>query len=204
MKYGKQFTFILVLLGIFFAGMVFAADHFEALRKSAQNIKSVSADFIQEKHLKILVKPIVSQGRLYFKPPRSIRWEYLAPTKSLTIMNKGGTRVYSWSENKWSLDKAQGDARGIVMDEINNWFTGRFQENAAFTYAYQPGPPPAVIMTPKEDMRNFITQIVLRFSNKTGLVEQVEIMEGQGNRTRMTFKNEKLNIDLSESIFEKP
>jgi len=119
-------------------------------------------------------------------------------------MNKSGAQVYIWSEGKWTLDKAQSDARGIVMDEINNWFTGRFQENPAFTYACKPGPPPSVILTPKEGMKNFISQIVLKFSKTTGLVEQVEIMEGQGNSTKIAFKNEKLNVDLHESVFEKP
>ncbi|MHB8830243.1 MAG: outer membrane lipoprotein carrier protein LolA [Syntrophales bacterium] len=200
----KTGVLLLAVLGIFFAGLVWAADDFEALSKSAQNIKSISADFIQEKHLKILAKPIVSQGRLYFKAPGSIRWEYLSPVKTLTLMNKRGVMVYLLSEKKWVIDKTQSDNRGIVMDEINNWFTGRFQGNPAFTAAYSPGPPPSVILTPKEDMKNYISRIVLKLSKTTGMVEQVEIMEGQGNRSKITFKNEKLNVDLPDSLFEKP
>lgn len=119
-------------------------------------------------------------------------------------MNKSGAIVYIWSEKKWVMDKAQSDTRGIVMDEINNWFTGRFQEKPAFTHVYKPGPPPSVILTPKEDMKNFISQIVLKLSKTTGMVEQVEIMEGQGNRSKITLKNEKLNVDLPDSLFEKP
>ncbi len=203
-KHIKTFTLLFVLLGIFFALWVWAADDFEELRKSAQNIKTLSADFIQEKHLKILAKPIISKGRLYFKAPRSIRWEYLAPMKSLTLMTKGGAQVYIWSEGKWVLDKTPNDARGIVMDEISNWFTGRFHENPAFTHTYKPGPPPSVILTPKEGVKNFISQIALRFSKTTGLVETVEIIETQDNRTRVTFKNEALNADLHENLFEKP
>lgn len=195
---------MLAVLGIFVAGPVRAADDFESLSKSAQNIKSIKADFLQEKHLKILAKPIVSQGRFYFKAPSYIRWEYLAPLKTLTLMNKSGAIVYIWSEKKWVMDKAQSDTRGIVMDEINNWFTGRFQEKPAFTHVYKPGPPPSVILTPKEDMKNFISQIVLKLSKTTGMVEQVEIMEGQGNRSKITLKNEKLNVDLPDSLFEKP
>jgi len=195
---------LLAVLGIFVAGPVRAADDFESLSKSAQNIKSIKADFLQEKHLKILAKPIVSQGRFYFKAPSYIRWEYLAPLKTLTLMNKSGAIVYIWSEKKWVMDKAQSDTRGIVMDEINNWFTGRFQEKPAFTHVYKPGPPPSVILTPKEDMKNFISQIVLKLSKTTGMVEQVEIMEGQGNRSKITLKNEKLNVDLPDSLFEKP
>jgi outer membrane lipoprotein-sorting protein len=200
----KTWVLVLAILAVFFAGPVRAADDFTALRKTAQDIKSIRADFVQEKHLKILAKPIISQGRLYFKAPGSIRWEYLSPAKTLTLMNKRGAMVYIQSEKKWVADKTQSDARGIVMGEINNWFTGRFQENTAFTPVYKPGPPPSVILTPKEDMKNFISQIVLKLSQTTGMVEQVEIMEGHGNRSKITFKNEELNVDLSDSLFEKP
>ena len=204
MNHIKTGVLLLAVPGIFFAGPVRAADDFEALSKTAQNIKSISADFIQEKHLKILAKPIVSQGRLYFKAPGSIRWEYFSPAKTLTLMNKHSATVYIRSEKNWVMDKTQGNIRGIVIDEINNWLTGRFQENPAFTHVYKPGPPPSVILTPKEEMKNFISQIVLKLSKTTGMVEQVEIMEGQGNRSKITFKNEKLNVDLPNSLFEKP
>ena len=200
----KTGVLLFAVLGIFFAGPVRAADDFEVLRTSAQNIKSMSADFIQQKHLKILVKPIISQGRLYFKAPSSIRWEYLSPVKTLTLMNKRGTMVYIRSEKKWVMDKAQSDTRSIVMDEINNWFTGLFQENHAFTHVYKPGPPPSVILNPKEGMKNFISRIVLQLSPTTGLLEQIEIMESQGNSSKIIFKNEKLNIDLPDILFEKP
>ncbi|MBN1664031.1 MAG: outer membrane lipoprotein carrier protein LolA [Deltaproteobacteria bacterium] len=204
MKLKIHVVFLLISLSLLSAVRSFADDDFSALRTAAQNVKSVSADFIQEKHLKILAKPIISKGRLYFKAPRSIRWEYLAPARTLTLMNKNGAYVYIRSEGKWILDRAQSDARGIVMDEINNWFTGRFEENAAFSHAYQPGPPPSVILTPKEEMKKFISQISLRLSRATGLVEQVDIREGHGNSTRIIFQNEKVNAKFPDSLFEKP
>jgi outer membrane lipoprotein carrier protein len=200
----KRGFLLFAVPGLFFAGPVWAADDFEVLSKSAQNIKSISADFVQEKHLKILAKPLFSHGRLYFKAPSNIRWEYVTPVKTLTLMNKRGAIAYIWSEKKWMMDEAQSATRGIVMDEINNWLAGHFQENPAFTLVYKPGPPPSVFLTPKEDMKNFISQIVLKLSKTTGMVEQVEIMEGHGNRSKITFKNEKLNVDIPDSLFEKP
>jgi outer membrane lipoprotein-sorting protein len=198
------FVVLFLMLGFLLPGLGQATDDFEALRKSAQAIKTLSADFVQEKHLKILAKPIISKGRLYFKAPRSIRWEYLSPMKSLTLMNKGGARVFIWSDGKWGLDKAQSNVRGIVMDEINNWFTGRFEENPAFQHSYKAGPAPAVILTPKEGVKNFIAQIILRFSQITGLVESVEIIENNDNRTKISFKSEKINAEIPDHIFEKP
>ncbi|MBN1381803.1 MAG: outer membrane lipoprotein carrier protein LolA [Deltaproteobacteria bacterium] len=199
----KTMTLFICFWVLFSVG-VSVADDFETLRQSAQNIKSLSADFVQEKHLKILANPITSKGRLYFKAPRSIRWEYLTPIKSLTLMNDNGVAVYSWLEDKWVLDRAQSDARGIVMDEINNWFSGRFDENPAFSHTVKPGPKPLVILTPKEGVKNFISLIVLTLSDANGLVTGVEIFESGDNRTTIDFINEKLNTDFPESLFEEP
>jgi outer membrane lipoprotein-sorting protein len=200
----QRWGLALSMLAILLAGPVRADDDFAALRKSAPDIKSIKADFVQEKHLRILARPIVSQGRLYFKAPGSIRWEYLSPARTLTLMSKRGTTVYLQVEKKWVVDKTQSDARGIVMEEINNWLTGRFQENSAFTTVYKQGTSPSVTLTPKEQVKNFISLIVLKLSPTTGMVEQIEISEGQGNSSRITFKNEKLNVELPDSLFEKP
>lgn len=186
-----------------FTNVLLASD-LEKLKKAAADIRTLSADFIQEKHLKILVKPIVSKGKIYFKAPRDIRWEYMTPVKSLTLMNMSGARVYIWSEGKWLLDRAQSSARGIVMDEINNWFAGRFEGNPAFEYRFQPGPAPQIIMTPREGVDKFISRIVLKLSARTYRIASVEIYEIAENMTRITFRNEKVNTDISDSIFTKP
>ena len=56
-----------------------AADNFDQLRKDAANIKTIKARFVQKKSMKILSKPLISQGLFYYAAPDSFRWEYLKP-----------------------------------------------------------------------------------------------------------------------------
>ena len=200
----RSFAALFTSFLIFLTLGISSADDFEDLRKNAQNIKTLSADFTLEKRVRILTKPIVSKGRLYYKAPRFIRWEYISPIKHLMLMGVSGARVYMWSGQRWVPDNAQSEARTLVMDEMNKWLTGRFDEDSAFRFTYRPGPPPLIILTPKEEIKRFISQIVFSFSRTTGLVQSVEIVEDQGNRTKIIFKNEKVDIDLDESLFEKP
>lgn len=200
----KGYGLLFALLCILFSAGVWAADELESLRKSAQDIKTLSADFIQEKHLRIMARPVISRGRLYYKSPRFIRWEYLAPVKHVMLLNKDGASVYIWSEGNWVPDKAQGAARTLVLDEINRWITGRFNESTSFSHTYMPGPPPIVILKPGEEVKRFIEQITVRFFKASALVDRVEITEDRGNRTAINFKNVQLNAQLEESLFEKP
>jgi outer membrane lipoprotein carrier protein len=200
----KGYGLLFALLCILLTEGVWAADDLEALRKSSHNINMLSAEFIQEKHLRIMAKPIVSRGRFYYKSPRFIRWEYLAPVKHVMLMNKNGASVYIWSEGNWVPDKTQGAARTLVLDEINRWITGRFNESTAFSHTYKPGPPPFVILKPKEELKRFIEQITVRFPNASSLADRVEITEDRGNRTDINFRHVQLNTEIEESLFEKP
>ena len=55
------------------------AGSWDELKSAAGTVTSVRADFIQEKHLAILAKPLVSTGVFYYQAPRSLRWEYSRP-----------------------------------------------------------------------------------------------------------------------------
>ena len=77
-----------VLIGVILCCTVMPgwAANWEDIQSAAEKIKSVSANFSQEKHLQILIKPLVSKGRFYFLAPDSVRWEYTSPVKSILLM----------------------------------------------------------------------------------------------------------------------
>ena len=85
-----------------------SADSFEQLRKDSANIKTIQSRFVQKKFMKILAKPLISEGRFYYVAPDSFRWEYLKPLRSVVIVYKGDTRRYIASGGKMIEDKAGG------------------------------------------------------------------------------------------------
>ena len=50
---------------------------------------SITSDFIQEKHLEILEKPLISNGKFLYKKQNNIRWEYTEPLKYIIVIHKG-------------------------------------------------------------------------------------------------------------------
>src|SRR5690606_13195577 len=58
------------------------ANEQASFQKSLQQlveIKTVSADFVQYKHLSFMKKPVESAGKLYLKHPDKLSWAYTAP-----------------------------------------------------------------------------------------------------------------------------
>ncbi len=180
------------------------ADDFEHLRKDAARISTISAGFVQKKIMKILSKPLVSEGKFYFAAPDSIRWEYQKPVKSLVISNQGKTRRYIVSGGKWMEDRTGGvQAMKIVLNEVAGWMRGKFDSNPSFTAAVKEGANMQIILTPVDkSMAGMIEKIEITVSRKDLSVKSVRIIENASAETRIDFHSVVVNHTIDPSVFQ--
>lgn len=202
----KKFICISVLAttGLLFAAAVLSQD-WTSLKEASRNIRSVKAEFLQKRYLQILTRPLLSQGRLFFYAPDSLRWEYLSPLRSVTLQKGNSIQIYNFSEGVWKPEMTQAiESRRMVLAEISQWFQGRFDESKAFKHLYSPGPPARVIMVPGEGINRFVHRIEMVLSVRPGVIDRVEIEEPGGSRTSIEFRNVEINSSFSSEAFEKP
>jgi outer membrane lipoprotein-sorting protein len=178
------------------------ADTWENIRQKSGSIETIRADFIQEKHLKILSKPLISKGVLYFKAPGSLRWEYESPVRSVLLMHNGQINRFVKSGESFSRDSGMKlQAMQVVMDEITLWLSGRFQDNPNFKATLEPGPK--IVLTPRENaFTAIIARIDLILSEQPGVINSVTIFENEESLTKLIFKDAILNEPLNDSLFE--
>ena len=188
-----------VTIFLFFIGW---ADTWENIRQKSGSIETIRADFIQEKHLKILSKPLISKGVLYFKAPGSLRWEYESPVRSVLLMHNGQINRFVKSGEGFSRDSGMKlQAMQVVMDEITLWLSGRFQDNPNFKATLEPGPK--IVLTPRENaFKAIIARIDLILSEQPGVINSVTIFENEESLTKLIFKDAILNEPLNDSLFE--
>jgi outer membrane lipoprotein-sorting protein len=202
----RRFLFITVLIttGLFFAEIASAQD-WTSLKEPFRNIRSVKAEFLQKKYLKILTKSLLSEGKVFFCVPDSLRWEYLNPLRSVMLQKGNTIQIYNFFEGVWKPERTQAvEAMRMVLAEINQWFRGRFDESRAFKHLYSPGPPARVILVPGEGINRFIQRIEIILSARPGVIDRVEIEEPGGSRTTIEFRNVEINSSFSSEVFEKP
>lgn len=164
-------------------------------------LRSVQADFIQEKHLKILARPIVSTGSFTFQAPQSLRWEYRTPIRSILLMHGGKVRKFVEREGVLAEDKGMRlDAMQVVLAEISNWLDGRFTDNAMFTVSFPK--KQTILLTPKEQgLAALISSIELKLGEQAGLLDKVIIFEGPDAFTSLTFSNRIINKEIPAAVF---
>ena len=190
---------ILILLAAFVC--LGWTESWETIKNNAGNISSIQADFIQEKHLKILRSPLLSRGVFIFQAPDSLRWQYMSPVQSLLLMHEGKTRQFIQHDNRLVEERSMGmDAMQVVSQEISRWLAGNFTDNPTFQARLKPGG--FIVLTPKnQGLAQLISQIVLKLADEPGLMESVTIYEGRDSFTKLTFTNVVLNKKIPEITF---
>jgi outer membrane lipoprotein-sorting protein len=180
------------------------ADNFEQLCKDAANIQTIQARFVQSKSMKILSKPLISEGRFYYVSPDSFRWEYFKPLKSIVIVHKGETKRYISSGGKMTEDKTGGvQAMKIVLNEITAWMSGKFDQNPSFTATLKEGTYTEITLTPVgKSMAGMIEKIIITISKKDAAVKSVKIIESKNSLTRIDFSDAVINKVIPESTFQ--
>ena len=202
---GRLWALLLVLCLVVPTPLALGGDDWNDFREAAGNIRSLKADFVQEKHLKILAKPLISRGRLFYRPPDYLRWEYTDPIKSVMLMRRDVVRMFLWRDGAWMEDAGQSvEIRRVVLNEITGWFGGRFEQAQGFEPRYEPGTPARIVLTPKPGLQDFIERVELVLSEVPGVIRSVEIMEGPEASTVIEFKNVQPDSVFPDDIFEKP
>jgi outer membrane lipoprotein-sorting protein len=202
----KRFVFLnlLITAAVFSADMGIAQD-LPSLKEVSRNVRSVKAEFLQKRSIPILMKPLFSEGRLFFCVPDSLRWEYLSPLQSVMLRKGNNIQIYNFSDGVWKPEMAQAnESRRMVLSEISQWFQGRFDESKAFKHLYSPGLPERVILVSREGINRFINRIEIVLSPRSGVIDRVEIEEPGGSRTSIEFQNVEINSSFSSEVFEKP
>jgi len=177
------------------------ADSWEELKTATGAVTSVRAEFTQEKHMKILVRPLVSEGVLFFQSPNSLRWEYIHPVQSILLLHNGKTRRFVQKGGSFVEDaSANLQSMQVVVQEITQWLNGRFDDNPIFTARLEPGRK--IVMTPREaSFSRLIQRIEIVLSDRAGAIKSVMIFESEDSFTKLDFKEIVLNRKLDDALF---
>jgi outer membrane lipoprotein-sorting protein len=180
------------------------SDSWEQIRRESAQVQSIQARFIQKKQMKILSRPLLSQGRFFFQAPASVRWEYTAPVKSILLMHGGSLKRYISSGGGFTEEAAgRLPAMEIVMQEMSAWLHGQFDQSQYFTATLVNDPAPGIILTPKEkSFARLIKRIELTPSRQPGVLKSILIVEDEKTTTLFEFQDAQVNKPIPESVFQ--
>ncbi|TYR37721.1 outer membrane lipoprotein carrier protein LolA [Sphingobacterium phlebotomi] len=176
-----------------------------SFQKSLQQlveIKTISADFVQYKHLSFMKKPVESSGKLYLEHPDKLSWAYTAPFQYKMVFKDHKIFIDDQGK-KQTIDIGNSRQFEKISTLVSSSMHGGKYDEKEFAVSYlKQGNADMVRLTPKlVGAKKYIKEIVLLFSPTDKHIEEVKLVEPSNDYTRFVIKNRKVNTTINESIF---
>src|SRR6218665_2524943 len=165
-------------------------------------IKSLSTDFVQYKHMDFLAKDIETSGKMVFKEPNLLQWQYKKPY-SYSIFFKNGKIFINDEGKKSTVDVGNSKIFAKINKLIVGSVSGDMFDDKEFTISYFKNKDFNMTkLVPKDaSLKKYIKQIELSFDKQDGTVNQVRLMESAEDYTKIVFKNKILNAKVDDAAF---
>ena len=173
------------------------------ITESSQQLKTLRCDFVQRKTISILSDEMVSDGRMYFKQPDKLRWEYTKPYQYQFVLNGDKVMINSGTTKNVidvSSSKIFREISRIIVSGING--SGIF-DRTKFDARFLVGAKnDMVALTPKQkEIKQMFNEIHISFDRADYSVDSVEIVELNGDKTLIEMRNKQINKELDDEIF---
>lgn len=170
--------------------------------EKSKTTTTIISDFEQYKHLDFLTNDIRSTGKLTYKSPSSIKWEYKSPfvysavfmNGKLYINDNGVKSKVNMNANKTfkSLnDIIVKSVRGDLFDEEKFEIT-YFKNSKTYTVHFK---------SLDKALKKLISEFVLTFDKESINVVQVRMIESASDFTLLKFLNQQTNQTVSDAVF---
>lgn len=174
----------------------------QSVNAVAKKITTITTDFVQYKHMDFLSKDIETSGKMFFKEPNSLKWQYKKPY-NYSIIFKNGKILIDDEGKKSSHNIGNNKIFGKINKLIVGSVSGNMFDDKEFTISFfKTKTNNMTRLIPKDAaLKKHIKQIELTFDNSDFTVVQVKLIESSDDYTRIVLKNKTLNAKIDDSIF---
>jgi len=175
----------------------------ERVSQVQRETTTLVADFEQERVSYLLKDPSRSRGRMYFKAPDSVRWEYETPRPMTVLLANGAATTYRPAERRAERVEFGRIQRRVLrflgagepLEELRRYFSFTFRDPGA-TGPYVLELDPTAL------------QIKKRISSLTVIIDRDRFIpigftytERDGDRTSYSFTNIRRNEPVPDELF---
>lgn len=177
---------------------------FSEIASSASQVDTFACDFLQEKHMNMLERALISKGRLYYKRNRMLRWEVTYPVTSGFSVN--GDQAKSWKDDSGRTQVfkvSQIPFIKVFTDQVFSWADADFKKlKKRYHIKVLSETPIQLALTPISDQeKKYLDHLRISFAENASYVTAVEVHEPDGDFTRIHFLNTQINNPLQDSLF---
>ncbi len=172
------------------------------INETSKATTTIQSNFTQYKHLDFLSNNITTQGKMAFKVPNMVKWEYTEPFK-YSIIFKDDKLIINDSGTKSNMDLGNSALFKKINQLIVNSVKGNLFQDSDFTMSYfKSSKYYKVIFIPKDEkIKSYIASFILFFDKQQADVMEVKMVEPTNDYTRIVFSDRLINKPLDNEVF---
>ena len=175
------------------------------LQHKMASVKTVYLEFTQERVLKLFSDPLKSDGVMLIARPDQIRWETTAPYQSILLGDQKTVAQFEFNDGKWEkLKLGFPQLLQRVMQQMALMNQGKLDALMVdYTITVTTGEMTVLTMVPKDaNVRGMMSSLEVHLLPDLSATKQVVMNEPNGDLTRITFRNEKRDVEFPAKTFD--
>lgn len=171
------------------------------VKSLAETTQTITANFIQYKHLDFLSNDIESEGKLSFKSPDLVKWAYVKPFEYAVLFKDDMLYINNEGE-KSNVDIGSNKLFKQLNKLISASVTGDMFNSEEFNIVYfKRDSNNEVHFAPKDKkFAKYIKEFHIIF-NEEAEVSEVKMIEPSSDYTHIVFSDRTTNLDLPDAVF---
>lgn len=172
------------------------------MKKVSQATTSMKCDFVQEKTISFMKDKMISKGKLTYKKPDMLKFEYHTPFQYIMVLNKGKVII----KDNGTTSKFDANSNKLFKT-INEMLLSTVQGNVFgttdFSIVYKENESNYLLeMTPINDqLKSVMKGMKLYIDKKSYQVNTAEMIENSGDKTLFKYSNRQLNSVIPDNEF---
>jgi outer membrane lipoprotein carrier protein len=172
------------------------------MERAFAGMTSFQADFVQSATSMTTMAPLPQKGRVFFRRPDAMRWEYGSPEKNVYVFKAGLLLSYFPEDNQlWRQRIPPEKSQSEILDLLS----GKGGLASKYVVENSPFPESApgsaqLKLTPREEGE--YSYFLLEIDRPSGLIRRAIFFDWGGNRTEFTFSKLKPGARLADATFE--
>lgn len=178
------------------------------IQRRLSDVKSVQADFIEEKNLALLNHALTIKGRFALEKPDRVIWIVNEPLRYAVRVQGDEVRQWDQDSNKVQVLHIGNDpAFQAISQQVQGWLLGEY---AALARNYDidllSEKPLSLEFTPKAStvMEKIIQRVDVTFSKDGQYIDTLTVHEADGGTTRLHFIDTHLNEPIGKQTWDIP
>jgi len=175
------------------------------LQHKMASVKTVYLEFTQERVLKLFSDPLKTDGVMLIARPDKIRWETTAPYQSVMLGDQKAVAQFEFNDGKWEkLKLGFPQLLQRVMQQMALMNQGKLDALMVdYTITVTTGEMTVLTMVPKDaNVRGMMSSLEVHLLPDLSATKQVLMNEPNGDLTRITFRNEKRDVEFPAKTFD--